>query len=319
MSLKDYRRKRDFSRTREPKPGRRGARRKRAIFVVQLHHARARHYDFRLELGGVLKSWAVPKGPSFDPSVKRLAVEVEDHPLEYAAFQGDIPEGAYGAGHVAIFDRGTWSSEEDPAEQLAEGRLTFTLRGRKLKGGWHLVRSRLQGRKPQWLLIKANDEYAGRVEADDLLEPAKAKRARTARAESRRPARLVAKKRAARRVENWASKAACLTGARARSLRAAFYAPQLARLVDEPPDGEDWLHEAKWDGYRLLAVVKDGAAHLWSRNALEWTRKVPEIARALESLPVDAAAFDGELIAGSGGRDDFGALQAGLSGDRRVR
>src|SRR5436190_6441345 len=169
MSLREYRRKRDFHKTREPAPGSGPARGKRPIFVVQLHHARARHYDFRLQVGDALKSWAVPKGPSYDPATKRLAVEVEDHPISYARFEGEIPEGQYGAGHVAIFDHGTWSTDDDPARQLAAGRLTFELHGRKLRGGWHLVRSGLRGAKPQWLLIKANDAYASSIEADDLV------------------------------------------------------------------------------------------------------------------------------------------------------
>jgi len=171
MALEDYRRKRRFGQTPEPDdrpraapPGR------RPIFVVQLHHASHRHYDFRLQVGDVLRSWAVPKGPSLDPSVKRMAVEVEDHPLDYAGFEGEIPAGHYGAGHVALFDRGTWTTEGDVAAQLAKGHLRFTLHGDRLKGGWHLVRSGKPARQPQWLLFKQDDAWAGDAEADDLLE-----------------------------------------------------------------------------------------------------------------------------------------------------
>jgi bifunctional non-homologous end joining protein LigD len=168
MSLEEYRRKRLFTATREPSPevpvdaG-------RARFVVQLHHARRRHYDFRLQVGDALRSWAVPKGPSLDPSVKRLAAEVEDHPLAYADFAGDIPPGQYGAGHVALFDRGVWSTDGDPEEQLARGHLRFELFGQRLQGGWHLVRTLRHAKRPQWLLFKADDAFAAKLDADDLL------------------------------------------------------------------------------------------------------------------------------------------------------
>ena len=183
MALVDYERKRRFDATPEPRGGRvrNGS---RPIFVVQLHHASHRHYDFRLQVGGVLKSWAVPKGPSLDPAVKRMAVEVEDHPLDYAGFEGDIPKGHYGGGHVALFDRGTWTTGRDVAEQLAKGHLRFELQGTKLKGGWHLIRSGKLARQPQWLLVKQDDAWAGPFEADDLLEdvtPAPADDARRAR------------------------------------------------------------------------------------------------------------------------------------------
>src|SRR5512144_43564 len=153
MGLREYVRKRRLRETPEPGPGRRvaRARSKRPIFVVQLHHARARHYDFRLEVAGVLKSWAVPKGPSLRPGDKRLAVEVEDHPLSYAGFEGDIPDGHYGAGHVDIFDRGTWSTEQQALEALADGKLEFELQGDKLRGSWVLVRTRPRASKQQWL------------------------------------------------------------------------------------------------------------------------------------------------------------------------
>ena len=169
MSLLEYSRKREFSKTREPAPGQGGAKGRRAIFVVQLHHASRRHYDFRLQVGGVLKSWAVPKGPSFDPAVKRMAVEVEDHPLDYAGFEGDIPKDQYGGGHVARFDAGYWSTGGDAQAQLAKGHLRFELFGDKLKGSWHLVRSSKPGRRVQWLLFTDRDAHAGELEADDLL------------------------------------------------------------------------------------------------------------------------------------------------------
>lgn len=167
--LAQYRSKRDFAATPEPSGRPRSSSRGVASFVVQLHHARSRHFDFRLQVGDTLRSWAVPKGPSLDPRNKRLAVEVEDHPLAYARFEGQIPHGEYGAGQVDIWDRGTWSSQESPAQALASGHLRFTLHGQRLRGAWSLIRTRLSGKKRQWLLVKAHDE-AERAgdEADDL-------------------------------------------------------------------------------------------------------------------------------------------------------
>jgi len=172
--LAEYRRKRDFKKTAEPRAG--GSKGGR-IFVVQLHHASHRHYDFRLEWKGVLKSWAIPKGPSFDPAVKRLAVEVEDHPISYAGFEGVIPEGNYGAGHVAIFDQGTWKPDGDAGESFERGELKFELHGHNMRGAWVLVRTRLIGSRQQWLLIKVRDRYASQREADDIVVAAKPKRA----------------------------------------------------------------------------------------------------------------------------------------------
>src|SRR3989304_5255774 len=175
MSLHQYRRKRRLGggtgQTPEPDdtPAR-GDPQRRPTFVIQLHHASSRHYDFRLEMDGVLKSWAVPKGPSLRVGEKRLAVAVEDHPLSYAGFEGDIPEGHYGAGHVEVFDQGTWACEGDPLQALAAGKIDFVLHGQRLAGGWKLVRTAMKGRQVQWLLIKRDDEQARDAEADDLLD-----------------------------------------------------------------------------------------------------------------------------------------------------
>ena len=318
MSLTQYQRKRRFGTTREPAP--RPARAQRAIFVVQLHHASRRHYDVRLQVGDVLKSWAVPKGPSFDPTVKRMAVEVEDHPLDYADFEGDIPHGEYGGGHVAQFDRGVWSTTGDAEAQLAKGHLRFELFGDKLRGGWHLVRSGKPARQPQWLLFKEDDAHAGPLEADDLLDavspsagkprPAKA----TVKATAKKTAATAQRRRTAR--IDWAGEAAGLPGARKAKLAAAAFAPQLATLGSAPPEGEPWLHELKWDGYRLVATIVRGQARVWSRNAIAWNAKVPEIVAALEQLGLEHAALDGELIAGGGTQADFNLLQAVLSGER---
>lgn len=321
MSLTEYRRKRQFTHTREPEPGKRLPQGKRAIFVVQLHHASRRHYDFRLQIGDALKSWAVPKGPSYDPSVKRMAVEVEDHPVDYAGFQGDIPKGHYGGGHVAQFDHGVWATQYDPEEQLAKGHLKFELFGTKLKGGWHLVRSGKPARQPQWLLFKDHDEYAGTLEADDLLAdvtpPPEEDARRAGRGKTERKRRSEVPVQAGTKHRDWAKLASKLTKARKAPAPTEFFAPQLARLGDAPPPGDQWLHEIKWDGYRIVATVARGKVRLWSRNALEWTDKVPEITGAIAGLGLKSAALDGELIAGTGTREDFNLLQATLSGERQ--
>ena len=321
MALDDYARKRRFDATPEPQGGRMRAG-QRPIFVVQLHHASHRHYDFRLQVGDTLKSWAVPKGPSFDPKVKRMAVEVEDHPLDYAAFEGDIPKGHYGGGHVAIFDEGTWTTEGDVQAQLAKGHLKFELHGERLKGGWHLVRSGKPARQPQWLLFKQDDAWAGLREADDLLDGVTAPPAEDAK-RARRPvgkqAKSASKQTSTRRLAatDWQAGAAALPGARKRAMPAKAPSPQLARLVDAPPEGDGWLHELKWDGYRLLATIRKGEVRLWSRNGLDWTARVPEVRDALAMLGLHDAILDGELVAGRGSREDFNLLQQILSGERQ--
>lgn len=324
MALEDYRSKREFKATPEPSGRPRTRAGARPIFVVQLHHASHRHYDFRLQVGDTLKSWAVPKGPSFDPSVKRMAVEVEDHPLDYAGFEGAIPKGHYGGGHVALFDRGTWTTKLDVEAQLAKGHLRFELHGEKLKGGWHLVRSGKPARQPQWLLFKQEDAWAGTHEADDLLDdvvPPPAEDARRARRPGARTVRTptapVAKRaRPSKKASvDWRAEAMALPGARKGRLAATPPVPQLAKLVEDPPEGDQWLHELKWDGYRLLCVVRAGKPSVWSRNALDWSERVPEIRDAIASLGLQDAVLDGELVAGHGSREDFNTLQQVLSGE----
>jgi bifunctional non-homologous end joining protein LigD len=241
VSLTEYRRKRSFDKTREPEPGKRLPAGQRAIFVVQLHHASRRHYDFRLQVGDALKSWAVPKGPSYNPRVKRMAVEVEDHPLDYAGFEGKIPKGEYGGGHVAQFDHGVWSTRGDAEAQLAKGHLRFELFGSKLKGGWHLVRSGKPARQPQWLLFKDEDAYVSDVEADDLLGDVAAapaddlKRAGGGKTAMRRLTTVPVAARK-RRVD-WARKALRLNKARKAAAPAGPFQPQLAKLGESPPKG----------------------------------------------------------------------------------
>lgn len=321
MSLRDYARKRRFDATPEPSGEAAGARRARGgpVFVVQLHHARARHYDFRLEVDGALKSWAVPKGPSMRAGERRLAVQVEDHPLAYASFEGDIPEGQYGAGHVALFDQGTWVPEGDALEGIAAGKLDFELRGGRLKGRFSLVRTAKSARQPQWLLIKRSDRHARDIDADALLEtaPEPVRNGRGARAAGRGSVRKddAASKRTTRAraaaLDDWRSRAMAVPGAKARRMPRAIE-PQLATLRTRPPTGTQWLHEVKWDGYRLL-VYRDDAVELCSRNQLPWSHRVPHLVEAISSLPVREAILDGELVAvDAHGRSDFALLQRQL-------
>lgn len=340
MSLDEYARRRRFDRTPEPSGERASGRgRHRPVFVVQLHNARARHYDFRLEADGALKSWAVPKGPSLRPGEKRLAVQVEDHPLDYAGFEGEIPEGNYGAGHVLVFDHGVWASDGDPLEAIAAGKLDFVLEGGKLKGAWKLIRTGGRGtgmrgadggKRPQWLLVKRDDAHARDAEADDLVEtePGPESSARAGRVwlsdegEKKVPgkaAKTSAKRKLARTTARradaaWRKRALKLAGARERSFPAGFR-PELATLHKRPPTGEDWLHEVKWDGYRMLAAAIDGELKLRSRNDVDWTGDFPEIATAITALPVSDLRLDGELVAlDKHGTSDFSLLQRSLQG-----
>ncbi|MET4574464.1 bifunctional non-homologous end joining protein LigD [Stenotrophomonas rhizophila] len=332
MSLQEYRRKRRFGETPEPDDERRGAVARRPIFVVQLHHASARHYDFRLEADGVLKSWAVPKGPSLRVGEKRLAVEVEDHPLSYATFEGDIPEGHYGAGHVDVYDHGTWACDGDPLEAIAAGKVDFVLHGSRLKGGWKLVRTNMKGKQHQWLLIKRDDEEARDTDADALLEEAVPPKrtstktvktikstttTKTSSSRSSRTTRTI--KPVARRNADarWAKRALSLEHARDKPYPHDFK-PQLTDHRDTAPDGETWLHEIKWDGYRLLADVRDGVVALRSRNGLNWTEDFPEVVQAIQALPVTDLRLDGELVVlDAQGRSDFTGLQKVIDGTAR--
>jgi bifunctional non-homologous end joining protein LigD len=325
LSLREYDRKRRFDSTPEPRSEGSAAQGGRPIFVVQLHHASRRHYDFRLQVGDTLKSWACPKGPSYDPNVKRLAVEVEDHPISYATFQGDIPAGAYGGGHVDTFDSGVWSTPYDPEAQLEKGHLRFELFGTRLKGNWHLVRSGKPAKQPTWFLMHDKDAYASDVEADDLLDARMIASTRAAAGRSggaKEVAATLAKRKrrkvpvAGHRATRAGKLAAAAEGAKKARPGGEFFKPELATLRDNPPVGEQWLHEVKWDGYRILATVFKGAVELWSRNGLSWTQKIPDIRQAIESLGLDSARLDGELIAlDAKGQSDFNALQKTLSGE----
>lgn len=340
MSLRDYTRKRRFDQTPEPAEDAAATAHRQPIFVVQLHHASSRHYDFRLEGDGVLKSWAVPKGPSLRAGEKRLAVQVEDHPLAYAGFEGDIPQGQYGAGHVQVFDHGTWHCDGDALAALDAGKLDFDLQGDKLRGGFALVRTRLRGRQPQWLLIKRDDAHAADLDADALVADADATAqtietpsaaaapARRAKPSRRRrtPAEALVTEKSAPAVRarasaatdaQWRTRALALPGARDAACPTGLRA-QLTLLRAEAPDGAQWLHEIKWDGYRLLTDLVDGQAQLRSRNDQAWTDSFPEVATAVQALPVRDARLDGELVVlDAQGRSDFSALQRAIDGTAR--
>jgi len=314
MGLREYRRKRDFKATPEPSGrSRRGARRARPAgraFVVQKHAASHLHYDFRLELDGTLKSWAVPKGPSLDPADKRLAMQVEDHPIEYGGFEGTIPKGEYGGGTVLLWDRGTWEPAGDPQKSYRDGNLKFALRGRKLRGSWALVRMHGRQRgagKRSWLLIKERDAEA-RTGASARVVETRPKSVSTGRTLER-----IAKPKDRPREPGPTRKA------RASSLP-RFIQPQLATLVDAAPTGDAWLHEMKYDGYRILARIARGKVTLESRNGNDWTEKFPAIVHAATRLPLDQAMLDGEVaVLLPDGTTSFQALQNALSGTHAGR
>jgi bifunctional non-homologous end joining protein LigD len=328
MSLTEYRRKRNFAKTNEPTPENSAPRGARAIFVVQLHHASTRHFDFRLQVGDALKSWAVPKGPSFDPAVKRLAVEVEDHPISYASYEGDIEEG-YGKGHVDQFDTGVWTTPYDAQAQLEKGHLEFELFGQRLKGSWHLVRSAKKQKQPVWFLIKAKDLFASDLEADDLLDKKMVESTQKATAKKSKNGKSKLPEVKTKRVLNharvthrarFASQAGKLARAEKRTLTKDFFQPELARLRETPPVSDEWLHEVKWDGYRILTTIAKGSVNLWSRNGLPWNDRLPEIVQAITGLGLQSGQLDGELIAlDKSGRTDFNGLQRTLSGEAQLR
>jgi bifunctional non-homologous end joining protein LigD len=328
-NLDDYNRMRDFSATSEPvavKPkGRKKTKDHALQFCIQKHDASRLHYDFRLELDGALKSWAVPKGPSLDPKVKRLAVHVEDHPLDYATFEGSIPEGHYGAGDVIVWDRGVWIPQDDPAKAYAKGRLKFELQGEKLGGLWNLVRTHMPGKQEQWFLIKHQDG-AARPESDyDVVvaEPDSVLSERTilgkkTKATKATQAKAIKPPAAPTRKETSKQKSVPLTGARKARLPDQIK-PELATLVEKAPGGQ-WSYEVKFDGYRIMARIDHDEVKLFTRNGHDWTHKLPDQAKALAALGLESAWLDGEMVVtDEQGVPDFQALQnafeAGRSGN----
>ncbi|MFA6237696.1 MAG: DNA ligase D [Bacteriovorax sp.] len=276
--LKTYNKKRDFALTAEPGGKVKRSKSKNLLFVVQEHHASHLHYDFRLELDGVLKSWAIPKGPSLNPADKRLAVEVEDHPMDYATFQGTIPKGQYGGGEVYIWDKGTWNVDGDPHRGLKNGKLEFTLKGKKLKGHFVLFRmaQKKSTSKNNWILKKKTDDEA---DSDFHLKP-------------------IAKEKTVKKKSKWPG----------------FVHPQQAFLVDAPPESEKWVHEIKFDGYRLQPHIWNKKIKLFTRGAKDWSEKFPTLSRSLLELDVDSAILDGEaVVMDEKGKSHFGSLQNALS------
>jgi bifunctional non-homologous end joining protein LigD len=335
--LARYRAMRDFTKTAEPAGAERTKPSKRLRFVIQKHDATRLHFDFRLELDGVFKSWAVTKGPSLDPHERRLAVEVEDHPLDYGDFEGTIPKGQYGGGAVMIWDRGYWEPEGDPHEMLAKGDLKFRLDGERLHGSWVLVRMkpRERERTTNWLLIKHRDERA--VEGSESLltetETTSVASGRDMReiaageGKGPKPFMTGGRRRASAKAV-WQSNRPEKESSGRSALRAspapkvaprgkaarmpAFIEPELAKLVERPPPGTGWGHEIKFDGYRLQLRIEGGKASLKTRKGLDWTAKFREIARTAEALP--DGVLDGEACAlDAHGAPDFPALQAALS------
>jgi bifunctional non-homologous end joining protein LigD len=381
VALEIYRKKRQFDRTAEPR-GRKGSR-GGDRYVIQKHAARRLHYDLRLELDGVMKSWAVTRGPSLDPNEKRLAVQVEDHPIEYNTFEGTIPPGEYGGGTVMIWDRGHWHPEGDPHQGLAKGHLVFDLGGEKLQGRWHLVRmrGRANERHENWLLIKGKDEAARTGRNQDILEQmplsvatgramaeiaagkgrkrvwhsnrdggdtankplpqtqrafkeelraqtrshanatrkaAKAKQSRTPRPATARSSAKA--KSAAKAVARQQSDPAPPAGGGKRARLPDFVPPSLATLHDTAPSGPGWIHEIKFDGYRIEARLDHGGVQLLTRNRQDWTHRFKPIADAVAVLPADSALLDGELVVeDENGISSFSLLQTDLKDGRTDR
>ena len=314
--LANYNAKRDFAKTTEPAgtlaPGH-GNR-----FIVQKHDATRLHWDFRLEVDGVLKSWAVTRGPSLDPEQKRLAVRTEDHPLSYADFEGTIPAGEYGGGTVMLWDSGTWSPiAGKSAKDLEKGHLHFVLDGERMKGEWILIRLKPRSSKEKsenWLLRKVEDADAGG--ADTLVETAltSVTTGRTM-AEIAEGKKAVPRRRPGSRVPS-AAPATLDPGLRrgtAKGKAPRFQEPQLCTLVDAVPTGSQWLHEVKYDGYRAMVAVTKGKAKVFTRSGLDWTDKFQAIADAAAQLPVKTALFDGEIVAFKGGKPDFSTLKDAIS------
>ncbi|HET9211767.1 MAG TPA: DNA ligase D [Thermoanaerobaculia bacterium] len=352
MGLQEYKKKRSFRSTPEPE----GKVKKSTgnSFVIQKHAATRLHYDFRLEMEGVLRSWAVPKGPSLDPGEKRLAVHVEDHPVDYGDFEGIIPKGQYGGGTVLLWDRGTWTyaGEGDPVAAYKKGNFKFRLDGEKLHGRWALVR--MGGRNQEeghenWLLIKEKDETAVPGSGDAVVEQypdsvatglsleeiaADPERvwqsnraektasfkdkiaAKAAKAAKKAPAKRAAKGKKVAKPEP-SSKAAAIPGARKASMPSSI-APQLATLVEEVPHGNEWIHEIKYDGYRALCEIRDGEARLITRHGKDWTDRFAPVARAAEKLSVSQAILDGEVVVlEPDGTTSFQSLQNALAENRQ--
>lgn len=318
MTLKRYKEKRDFTKTPEP-PANVKASKTGQLYLIQKHAASHLHYDFRLELNGVLKSWAVPKGPSLDPNVKRLAVAVEDHPLDYGHFEGVIPKDQYGGGTVMLWDTGQWYPKDDAVKAYKKGDLTFELKGKKLKGLWKLIRIRTKDdkdTKKNWLLMKLNDKYAKPLSDYDITV--------------KKPKSVISKRDISEIASDydqvWDSAKGLSTPKKSTKKKSKIdvtkiagakkrkfpneVTPELATLVGDIPDSEEWLHELKFDGYRLLIFINKNKIRLVTRNHNDWTDKFPSIVKAFEKISCRNAILDGELVAlNDKGFSDFQLLQ----------
>ena len=343
MGLAHYHAKRDFRKTPEPH-GRVAPRKQKALsYLIQKHAASHLHYDFRLELDGVLLSWAVPKGPSLDPADKRLAMHVEDHPLEYGGFEGTIPKGQYGGGTVMLWDRGSWEPVGDPRAGYRKGHLKFDLDGEKLKGRWALIRthgSKYGGKAEAWLLVKDTDEFARRgVDARVVeAEPDSALSGRSIAAiagagehewnsnrsvkenvragalAGRAPSKANGRAKKTEKPPAASKVPADVHGAK-RVAQPDRISPTLATLVDKPAQGDDWIHEIKYDGYRIVARLTGGKVRLLSRNGKDWTDKFAAIAGQVKKIKAKSAWLDGEVCAvDAKGRSSFQGLQNALNG-----
>jgi bifunctional non-homologous end joining protein LigD len=324
-SLRTYRQKRDFRRTAEPEPRLdRGA--GDWQFVVQKHAARRLHYDLRLELDGVLKSWAVTRGPSLVPGEKRLAVETEDHPLDYLEFEGNIPKGEYGGGSVIVWDRGRWTPEAEPHKGLKKGHLIFSLDGKRLKGRWHLVRMRPRPgeRKNQWLLFKARDEFAREASDPQIVDEATTSYLSGRSIEDTAAEGELRRDHAERGEVAHSRKAPVpdpsrIPGAR-KAMLPVFVEPSLAALADEPPMADEWVHEIKFDGYRIQARIDGRRVELLSRKGLDWTERFGSIAATLKKLRLSSALIDGEVVVETAaGISSFSELQSELKAGGKER
>ena len=337
-----YQTKRDFTKTAEPSGQALVKAAEYPRFVIQKHAASRLHYDLRLEVNGVFKSWAVTKGPSLDPRDRRLAVEVEDHPLEYGDFEGTIPKGEYGGGTVMLWDRGFWATEDggDAERALRKGELKFTIAGEKLKGSWVIVRMRQdreRGNRNNWLLIKHRDGYEREGDADPVTEQDRSVASgrsmeEIAAGKEPRPKPFMLagkeatadavwhsnKKGAASKVSdvlNALPKSAARRADRKATKMPQFIAPQLCKRVSRPPAGEEWVHEIKLDGYRMQLRVADGKAVMRTRKGLDWTADFATIVKAASDL--QDCILDGEVVAlDHNGAPDFAALQVALSESR---
>ncbi|EUB98337.1 DNA ligase D [Rhizobium sp. CF080] len=337
-NLSKYRAKRDFKKTDEPSGEAQVKLSNRRRFVIQKHDATRLHYDLRLELDGVFKSWAVTKGPSLDPHDKRLAVEVEDHPLDYGDFEGTIPKGQYGGGTVMLWDRGYWEWEgsKSPEEALKKGDFKFTLEGNRLHGSFVLVRmqhDRDGGKRTNWLLIKHHDDFSVEENGAAILEENNTSVASgrameaIASGKGRKPKPFMMQNGDVKADAVWDSNHGLAAEERKAGVKATkkstapkrtksampdFIAPQLCEILPRPPSADGWIHEIKFDGYRIQMRIEDGEATLKTRKGLDWTAKYPAIAKSASALP--DAIIDGEICAlDENGAPDFAALQAALS------